>query len=654
MAKSKFDLTIDSVSCRIDRNTEGSFKERSVRAEITQNLLSQAEGSGLVSRPDQPGMYQTDWSGGAKWWKPIIKGEEQNSYFQSNHMDLWSEPGKAVPTNVVVDAANTVLDDNCVIGVGAAGALYGIGSTVDDTAGQLDVYLWTPASDAFVKQATYNSGVNSSSAPMAMVFDPSDGYFYIIAADDDIERFNPTTAAENANWIVAGFTSYAGANIFLHNGYLMFYSGDQIYTVTKATPAVTSVFNDGMGKEFLSDISYAGTAPLFRENIHLAVATPEGLYYVKNTRQGGQPQAWVFRVDLDAAGNWLGNPIATLPVGSVALSIAYHLGSIVISASPNWRAVVLNDTIEAEVILYHITQGSMGALGSVLGGRLVLDETPYALIGADGAQLFIGGHKRLWIYDGIAGGLHTPWAWGTELAHGPYVAMAFVLDSAGVSSMIFIGKDRIARIKTEQNLDPDIVTAFGDDETHYTVESNYFDLGLPMEIKEITKVAVSVDAAATSSAQEWTVQISTDDVAFADVLTHSATAQYGEGSVAAGVHRGRLFRYRLIYQTKVAVKRAFRALLVTANAGQMVREWDFIIDGSSLKNLENKPLRPAAFAELMRATSAKEEAITAVINYQDNDPSANTGETVTVKVMFCEIVKDKPDEAKIHLTLRET
>ena len=644
-----FDLTIDGTSAMVARG-EGTFKERSIRTEITQNILSQAEGAGLVSRPDQPVMYQTDWSGGAKWWKPIIKGDEQNGYFRSNHMDLWSEPGKVVPTNQVVDGANTVLDDNCVIGVGAAGAVYGIGSTADDVGGQADVYLWTPASNAFVKQTTYNSGV-ATGTPMAMVYDPSDGYFYIIAADDDIERFNPTTAAENANWITAGFTSYVGANIFLHNGFLMFYSGDQIYTVTKATPAVTSVFNDGMGKEFLSDISFGGTNPLFRENLHLAVATPEGLYYVKNTRQGGQPQAWVFRVDLDAAGTWLGNPIAVLPLGSVALSIAHHLGSIVISASPNWRSVVANDTVEAEIVLYHITQGSMGALGSVLGGRLEIDETPHALMGAAGAQLFIGGHKRLWVYDGIAGGLHTPLTWTTELANGPYVAMAFVLDSASASCMIFIGRDRIARVKTEQNLDPDIVSAFGDDETHYTLESNYFDLGLPMENKEIVKVAAMVDAGTTS--QEWTVQLSTDDGAFADVVTHSTAAQYGEAAVAAGVHRGRLFRYKLIYQTKTAVKRALRAVLVTSNAGEMVREWEIMLDGASLLNVSNAIVRPAVFAEALRATAAKEQAISVVFNYQDEDASADTGETVICKVQLVEIIKDKPDEAMIHVVLRE-
>lgn len=657
MTQNKFDLTIDTsgvnVGARIKRDAENSYRERWVRTEVTQNVLDPVSGRGAASRPDVAKFYQSNWKDGARWWKPLVEADEQHTYFQSNHMDLWSEPGKIVPTNQVVDIASTSINDNCVIGVGAAGAVYAIGATAVDVTSQLDVYLWTPASNLFVRESNYNSGVALAANPMAMVYDPSDQYFYIISDDDDIERFNPTTAAENADYITSGFTSYLGANIFLQSGNLMFYSGDRLYTINKSTTSVTEVFNDGMGKDFLSDISFAGSAPLFRENLRLAISTPEGIYYVKNTRQGGQPVAWVFRVDLDEAGNWIGNPIATLPTGSVALSIISHLGSIIVSTSPNWRGAVVNDTNEVEIVLYHVTQGSLGALGSILGGRQALDETPYALLGSDGAQLFIGGHKRLWVYDAINGGLHTAFTWGTELANGAYVAMAFVLDSGSVSSNIFLGRDRLARVKTEQNTDPDLVTSFGDDETHYTLESNYFDLGFPMESKDLTKVSVLVDAASTASAQEWTVQISTDDGAFADVITHSGTAQKAESSITAGTHRGTLFRAKLIYQTKLAMKRAFRALLITGSTGEQVREWDLILEGESMKNVGNAPFRPSTFVSSMRTVAAKEENIVVAFAYQDKETATSINETVTVKVQSVEILKSSADEGAIHFVIRE-
>jgi hypothetical protein len=228
-----------------------------------------------------------------------------------------------------------------------------------------------------------------------------------------------------------------------------------------------------------------------------------------------------------------------------------------------------------------------------------------------------------------------------------------VEDSNSDGCLLFLDSGAGRLFKSEKELDPDIVTAFGDDKTNYTLESNYFDMNLPMEIKEITKVAVMTDAAATTERQEWTVQISTDDASFADVLTHSGVAQYAEAAVAAGVHRGRLFRYKLIYQTKDIVKRALRVVLVTANSGEMVREWDIMLDGSSLLNVENVPIRPAVFAEAMRATAAKEQSLTVVIDYQDVDDSADTSETVVCKVQLCEIVKEKPDEAMVHLIIRE-
>ena len=640
-----FDLTIDGTSAMIVRG-EGTFKERSIRTEITQNLLSQSQELGLVSRPDQPRLYQTDWSGGSRWWKPIAQGEDLKSYFSSNNFDLWSEPGKINPRNTSLTIGiSAAVNDDAPVAASLGGELYVVAG--DDTvdASHWDVGKWTPASNAFVTEAGVHSGVNDTSFPVAAVGDPSDGYVYLITEDGELVRFNPVTDAVNGGWIT-GLSVYPGANIFLHNGFLMFYSGDQIYTVTKATPTTTSVFNDGMGKDFMDDATFSvSTSDFFfatQAYITLAVATPEGIYYVKNTRQGGQPQAWIFRVDLDEAGNWIGNPLGVLPAGNVALSVAYHLGSLMISATPDWIGALRGEEPDIEIVLYHLTDGSLGSLGSVLG-RSQISKTDYRFLGSEGPLLYLG---NLWVYDAVRGGIFQIRGGSTN-----YLFMASVEDSAGVSCQLFQRRDSADLFKVEQNNNPDTVTNFGDDETFYTLESNYFDMGLPMETKEITRVALSVDAGTT--AQEWTLQLSTDDSAFADVLAHSTATQYNEATVSAGTHRGRLFRYKLIYQTKNAVKRALRAVLITANAGEMVREWDLMLDGSSLLNVNNITVRPAVFAEALRATGAKEQAITVVFNYQDEDATADTGETVTCKVQLVEIIKDKPDEAMIHVILRE-
>jgi hypothetical protein len=655
---------------RLKRGVEGgAYKERQIRAEISQQLLTQAENPSYQSRPDSAAMYQTSWTDGARWWRPIIGPGDAASYFQSNHMDTWSEPGKVVPMNLVDDAANTNIHDHCVTGVGAAGAVYAVGSTNTEDATNLDVYVWTPASDAFVRDAGLTSGVDDAADPMAMTYDPNDGYFYVLASDDDLERFNPTTNAQNANWITTGFTAYAGANIFLHNQFLMFYSGDQIYTVTKATPAVTSVFNDGMGPEFLSGASFAGTEPLFRENLLLAISTPEGIFAVKNTRQGGQPQPWVFRVDRDAAGNWIGNPLAPLPLGSVALSIAYHLGSVVIAATPDWGAAVDNDADAAgagdcEIELYHYTDGQPGALGVMLG-RDEMDETPFALLGSSGPLLYVGGHKRLWIWDAIRGGLHTAFSWPTTLTNGPYRSMAWVTDSDGDSAMIWLGRDRIARQKRANVADPDLVTAFGDDETHYTLESNYFDANLPMEDKRLALVEVLFDPSTETEDvpnQEWTIQISVDDAAFTDVITSATTGVdmttgYAANSGSIGP-RGRLFRYKLIYQTKTAVKNALKSILATFTTGRMVKEWELVLDLDEVLNVENEIVsEDQVLTDLqfvLDDTAA--DIISMLINF-DADKDADTAFSSTtyegIKIMSLEVMKDKPTEGTARIVVRE-
>jgi hypothetical protein len=654
-------LTATYYYARIARGVEGNYKQRFVRAEIQQQLLNQSDVVAQKSRPDSNSTYQTSWAAGARWWKPLISGQETDSYFQSSHMDTWSEPGKVVPTNQVVDAANTILNDNCVIAVGANGAVYAIGQTDTTNAGLFDVYLWTPASNAFVRDTGQNSGTTTGDDPVAMVYDPSDGYFYIINTDPEIVRFNPTTDVEDLAWIATGFTTYLGANIFVHSQGVMFYSGDQVYSINKSAPSATSVFNDGMGPDFLTDITFAGTAPLIRKNLKLAINTPEGIYYVKNTRQGGQPVAYVFRVDRDSAGNFIGNPMATLPAGSVALSIAYHLGSVVISTSPDWQTIVKNDGTEAEIVLYHITQGQMGALGSPLGGRSALDETPYALLGGQGSLLYLGGQKRLWIWDAVRGGLHSAWTWGTELANGAYVSMANVLDSASVPAMIFLGRDRIARIKNDTAADPDLVTNFGDDLTHYTLESNYFDVGLPMEEKQLNKVEILFDPAtgtAQAPNQLWELYISADDGAFALGASSSgagddATTGYALGWVSA---RGRIFRYRLVYQTKTAVKNALKAIMVTFNTGEMVREWELILDGSEIMNVDNQMVAPEDFVTNMETLGAIYRVLAMYDNYQvprSLDIAQSSADQREVKIVSVEIIKDAPTESLVRMVVRE-
>lgn len=644
---------------QIYRNAERPFVKRWVRAETQQQLLNQAESPKQKSRPDTHATYQTSWAGGATWWKPILGVGEASTYFRSNHLDLWSEPGKVIPMNKVVDAANTNIHDNCVVAVGA-GSLYAIGQTEDDTTGFFDPYVWTPASDAFVRDSGLHTGVDDDDNPLAMVYDPSDGYFYVITDDPEIVRFQPSGNAEDAAWITSGFSTYPGANIFLASQALLFYSGDKLYSITKSGPSVTEVFDDGMGPEFLDDTSFAGTNPLIRPNIKLAVATPQGVYYVKNTRQGGQPEPWVFRVDKDVSGAYFGVPIATLPRGSVALSVQFHLGQLLITTSPDWRTVLANDTTEAEVQVFFVGEGGQGALGSILGGRTEADETPYAFLQAIGAHVYLAGQKRLWVYDSARGALHTAFEWDTELSDGAYQEMAVVEDSDGDEAFIFLGKDRIARQKTDATLDLDTVTSFGDDETYYTLQSNIYDGGLPMEAKRLSLSEIMYDVIDQDN-QEWTLQGAADDGSFSDLITVDEAQAIGgttKSIYAKGTGpRSRHYQTKIIYQTKTNERIPLRAVMLTFVTGEMVREWTMVLDGREQVNFGNEKIAGRTVADALDTmlTTTNDDVLYFLDNFKgDQDEHETTGDFILVKVMQVEEMRDSPKEGLISVTVRES
>ncbi len=664
MASTQFDVILNGTKAKVIRG-EGGYKRTTVRREIELQLLSQLEIPALTSRPDRPGMYQTSWAGGSMWWRPLLAADEVNSYFESRNFDTWTEPGKILPMNVQTNAANADLHDNCVISVGTGGTVYAIGATAVDDGTMKDVFLWTAGSDAFVQASGYSSGMVVADDPMAMVWDSSDLYHYLITDGDALVRFKPGTG-EDKDWITSGFTISPGANIFLQNQELMFYSGTELFTVDKSGPSATSVFNDGMGIDALADITNPGAAGIAHvAQFKLAVSTPQGIYYVKNTRQGGQFQAWVFRVDKDAAGNWIGNPIATLPLGTMALNAIWHLGSLIITTSPDGDAVLNNDregiSRDYEVILYYVNSQDMGAIGSMQGGRASgaksgdgeVNQSPFALLGTSGPYLYIAGQSQLWVYDAIRGGLHTVSTLSNMSSKGFWSAMAWHKDSTEHSIQMILGPDYIDTRRTTKHDDLDTVTDFGEGSV-YVLTSNYFDGGLPMELKELTSVSIQVDPP-NSPGQRWEVLIAPDDGAFVSRLTHSTNGEVFATAALSGVS-GYRFQYQIKFESKGSTtgnRKALRAILVTFTTGEMITEWDLVLDGTEMLNIDNEIQDEAAFAASLRSIAGTETQITFVDNYLNQKQEVDSTTTEKVKVVAVEISKEKPGESQIHVRLRE-
>ncbi len=650
MAQTDYDVIINGTSAKVLRMEDGYLK-RYVRREIDLQLLNQAESPAIASRGDTPGMYQTSWAAGAEWWKPLLQGQV-DSYFTSQRMDTWSEPGKVLPHNEVYSAAMTSIHQNTV-----ASGVYAIGSTNIDDAAQLDVYRWSTSSEAFVRETGHSSGVGTDDAPLKMALDPNDGYHYLITDDSHIERFNTTTNVEDTDWITSGFTQHPGCNIFLQTGELMFYSGDKLYTIDKAVPEVTQVFNDGQGPDYMTNMNQGGALQIaYESQITLAMATPQGVYYVKNTVQGGNPAPWVFRVNKNAAGQWIGEPIAELPLGSMALSIAWHMGSVVVSTTPDAEAARNNDGGDAfyEVVLYHITNDTMGAIGSVLGGRGDedaggLQESPYRILGADGPLLYLGSRSALYVYDAVRGGIHTAGTFTSGTIKGVFSHMVTTADNDADSVNLFLSDDYLAYHKRQQR-DPFEVTDF-DTSTAMTLTSNYFDGNIPMELKELTKIAIQHDEIDGNGNQQWKVQISVDDSAFTSRLTsNTAGSIFAESELSGDI--GYRFQYKLIYETKDFERVALRSILVTFATGVMVPEWELMLDGTEMLNIDNEVQDPAAFRASLEAIAGTEAIITLVDNYQDIDQDVDSTATVDVKVQAIQVSKDAPEEAKIRVVLR--
>lgn len=660
MSSTNFDLVINGVKARIAQVPEGGggYKRRSVRKEIQQQIISQSENPAYRNRDDGVALLQTSWAGGSRWWKPLITSQDLASYFQSNHMDLWSEPGKIVPGNkhTSIKTPFALFHDACVVATDGTD-VYAIGFNNTQAVDGYDALKWVPANNAFVTETGYTTSgeTGGPGEPIAMVYDSTLGYFYLLQETVDgtgahIGKFSPSLAATYGSDTPETKSVKYGANL-VTSPYGLFYctGGDVVEVSTGAgTPTFTVRFTP-TNEEFLtrSNTNILDSAPLF-------ISTPQGLYLARNTLDGDMPVATIYRIDRDGSGSFVGNPVAVLPRGTVALSIMFHMGQLLIASTPDWRDLA-DGNENLEVVIYFVGEGGMGSLGSVLGGRDEKDETPYYFLGSEGGNAYLAGSKRLWVFDAIRGGLHPAWEWenlpGTAGSpDGGYKAMTRVQDSDGDEVAMFLGKWVIDTVKVGDTDDPDTVAAFGDDETHYVLESNYFDGGLPMELKEITEVAILRDK--DDGGSEWTVQVSADGGAFADVLVSAGTGVFDK--VAVSGITGYQFRYKLIYQTKDTTRSALRSVLVTMATGDMVTEWDVTLDGSELLNMDNERQDPKVFADSMVSLGSNSSIVALIDNYQDHERTADiSGSGMNVKVVAVEISKDTPGESLIRVLLRE-
>ncbi len=637
----RWDVELAGVKARLKRfEDEVSFSQSFDRRMLLEQLAYPVLSG--VSRDDLRVFHQTDWSGGATWWKPLLTPETVSHYFSSNGLDPASEPGLLRPLNAVI-ARNTPLE------AGAPHVLADLGwgemrvVSISSTAAtnKKVAYLDRGTGNWTDTTATLGSGAETR----ALGFNANDGYLYRVANNGYISRTNGTTS--NDDWLSVG-TVYPGANILFHFGSILYWDGNTLRKVNASGPSLSSYVDDGLGPDWLSDASFSAASRLVRESdIRTAISTSEGIFYVKNvyTSSGGV-QPWLFRVDRDAAGNIISNAIGTIPVGHVALAIGYFMGVPIVITSQDYQRLVANDSSQGhtQTQLWAPLDGVIGLLGTF--GERTPDETVATFLGAEGHRAFFGGTKRIWVYDGVRGGIHPFWNPAT-ISDGVVSAANRTALTNGSDLRVFAYEGGQYEVRSESQDDAATVVNFDSDLDTYHLESNYFDFGLPLETKYITDVETFIEDGGDSNAQ-WAVYLSVDDGAWTKIHTHPGANTYAQTTGMS--HGGRRFRYRLVYETKSAtLKLGFRGIKFKAVAGEQVETITLLIDGTEFENMDNKPLRAEDVYRSWRSLGQSASPVSFTHRFEELDPTAS--ETLTVRIDSVQIVKGYPEESMVRVRL---
>jgi len=653
MSANAYDISLDGISLRIDRETPNSYVRGWERVSFQEQVVGATTREMAVSRPDIRYMHQTDWSGGATWWKPILSAETADYYYYCANMNAFGTPGMVYPVNKI-----TLLSTATTVKTRLLRRWrnqYAVGTTKTGTTDCYDMLKWEPTTGDW---ELLESDVTSASKN-ATVFDmctrvPT-GWTYILT-ETKLNSFRLGTGEERVDWVDldpdCGVTS--GLRI-QRNGRIMVYRNGTVYECVLtgsgvgATGALEEISDDGMGEDMLTQGQVFTESDKIGEmnDFQLFDAGADGIYWVHNVHENGRARPWIFKLDRDSTGTDICTPLGSLPAGVVALNMTIHLGSLVITASPDLVHTLNNKKSRGfpRVDVYHYSQGYIGLIGSFGRKSTGATESPFRIMGSDGPVLFFGSDRQIWAYDAIKGGLHS-WRIMPTLTSGVWRDLGECERPVTLGPQYLINGGGITyRMELEQ-ADPTTVANFNTDDTTYYLESNYFDFQLPLEQKTLVSCAMQTEALNTN--QQYRLYVSADDAAWQLVLTHT-NATVTEASVAASAITGRRFRYKFIFETKTAAIPGVMAVQFAAQTGYMLPTWQLRFDCGAARNAEGQPIRPEEVYDSF-VTSAQKEVPVTLIDYFTSAERSDY-ETYSVKFQNVQIIKNTPGEAIVEVQL---
>lgn len=625
----RFDATIDSIQYRFKRDgDEPPWQKEYVRSGVNiQQDINQGT-SQFNTRPDIRTVFQTSWAGGSRWEKPLLSQQSIDSYNISEGFDLTATPGDVIPLPDIAAISGGTINDNPFALVVSPTVVY----YFEDQKASLGLVQWNGSSFSTLSN---DFGNGASDTPIAMCWNKALLTAFALFNDGDVRYVTPDSAGGT---VIDSGTPVSGSNIFMHNGRLLVYDGSTLQEVSDplGSPALSTVYSDGLGSDALSGVTDNTTDPVTYVDwgSRLAIATSEGIYIVKNVIQEGLVTAFITRVDRDNAGTDIGIPIATLPPGMACLNIYYHLGSLVMACTPDIYRLFDNDIGDSghiETYFYHLTNESLGTIGSPLGPDP--DESVYRFLGVNGARLYIGGTSRIWVYDAVRGGLHPLLDDDQSAAGGTWGSMANTLATDEV--LQFFHDD-------SPGLRLPLIDEGGNTMTH-SLDSNYFDGNIPAEVKTVYAVTLMTDG--MKSGETWTVSLSTDDGAFGSVATFTSADANTTRKAFSSTKQGYRFRYRLAYTatSDISAPSHVKGIVFHMLQGEFVTQWTLLLDGREAQNVEGQVVRPADIQSNLETLGAEDDSFTYVDEYQGDDNAS----THTVKLQGLQISKRTPNEIDV-------
>lgn len=625
MSEARYTVTVDGNEFVLVPET---FVEGAVRRQAEFAYLGEED---LKSRPDTREWLHNSWVGGAQWELPVYGRNNQDTYFESSDLSLTDRAGAVQQSAELQPIGLSFGQPDVKFAAWSEDGVDGAITFRITTGTTWKWFEWDAATQTFVGVAGRTSTLGATDTVMAASAG-SDGSVYMLLDTGIVAYYDPT--ADTNSTFDTGRAQYNGAAIWADRDFVWVYNGDMLYSYdindTYAESAAARADDDWGIDVFSRAATWTGKPIIPEWSCTRAITTSEGIFYVKNVFEGGLPVAKVWRVDRDASGSYILTPVGTLPKGEVAMNIAHHLGSLIVSTVPNYHRATKN-VDDQRVTLYHVTGKSIGAVGSPLGGTNI-DETPVWLLGTHNQMLYMGGRLRLWQYDGRVGALHIVHENSATkyTDHGSGftdMVTAELTDGVGVL-FLHTSQDGSANGPYMEALIEDSLITTADDNAFIT--SNFFDFELPMEQKTIYEFFHDVSDLRTDSS--ISLYISADRGAFvlAEVIDTSTTGRFPITPVT-----GYKFQYKLVFaedtDTSSPEPSRLYSIGFVAMGGEMVDVLTFTIDGNESMNLENNVQVPSDVYDLMATLRDTKEEI--VVSHTMNAHEGDAPVSQTYRVM---------------------